>query len=111
MRLGISRWMAVSHSATSRTLGNLRLARVDWDGALWEAVAAQLTVEQGRLTIDDASARTLGGWIRLRPETFIDLQGPRRDFHVHLAAEQLDLQLRDREADAAVGPSAPDLPA
>ena len=57
------------------------------------AVAAHLTVAQGRLTIDDASAQTLGGWMRLRPETFIDLQGPRRDFHVHLAAEQLDLRL------------------
>jgi AsmA-like C-terminal region len=73
--------------------GNLRLARVDWHAALWEAVSAHLTVEQGRLSIDDASARTLGGWMRLRPETFIDLRGPRRDFHVHLAAEQLDLQL------------------
>ena len=73
--------------------GNLRLARVDWDGALWEAVAAQLTVAQGRLTIDEASARMLGGWLRLRPETFIDLQGPRHDFYVHLAAEHLDLRL------------------
>jgi hypothetical protein len=73
--------------------GDLRLARVDWDGALWEAVAARLTVAQGRLTIDDARARVLGGWMRLRPDTFVDLQGPRRDFHVHLAAEQLDLRL------------------
>jgi hypothetical protein len=74
--------------------GDLRLARVDWDGALWEAVAARLTVAQGRLTIDDARARVLGGWMRLRPDTFVELQGPRRDFHVHLAAEQLDLQLQ-----------------
>ena len=64
-----------------------------WDSALWEAVAARLTVEQGRLTIDEASARMLGGWLRLTPETFVDLQGPRHDFHVHLAAEHLDLQL------------------
>ena len=88
--------VAVDGSVSLRDLtytGNLRLARVAWDGALWEAVAAHLTVAQGRLTIDEASARTLGGWMRLRPETFIDLQGPRRDFHVHLAAEQLDLQL------------------
>ena len=88
--------IAVDGSVSLRDLtytGNLRLARVDWDGALWEAVAARLTVAQGRLTIDDARARMLGGWMRLRPETFIDLQGPRHDFHVHLAAEQLDLQL------------------
>jgi hypothetical protein len=31
--------------------------------------------------------------MRLRPDTFIDLQGPRHDFQVHLAAEQLNLQL------------------
>jgi hypothetical protein len=31
--------------------------------------------------------------MRLRPETFVDLQGPRRHFHLHLAAEQLDLRL------------------
>jgi hypothetical protein len=73
--------------------GDLRLARGDWDGALWEAVAARLTVTQGRLTVDDARARVLGGWMRLRPDTFVDLQGPRHDFHVHLAAEQLNLQL------------------
>jgi hypothetical protein len=73
--------------------GDLRLARVDWDGALWEAVAARLTVTQGRLTVDDAKARVLGGWMRLRPDTFLDLQGPRHAFQVNLAAEQLDLQL------------------
>jgi AsmA-like C-terminal region len=88
--------IALDGSVSLRDLaytGNLRLARVDWDGTLWETMDARLTVEQGRLTIDDASARTLGGWMRLRPKTFIDLQGPRRDFHVHLAAEQLDLRL------------------
>jgi AsmA-like C-terminal region/Domain of Unknown Function (DUF748) len=88
--------IAVDRSVSLRDLtytGDLRLARVDWDGALWEAVAAHLTVAQGRLTIDDARARVLGGWMRLRPDTFVELQGPRRDFHVHLAAEQLDLQL------------------
>jgi hypothetical protein len=73
--------------------GSLRLARVDWDGALWEAVAAHLMVAQGRLAIDEARARMLGGWLRLGPDTFVDLQGPRRDFHVSLAAEQLDLRL------------------
>jgi hypothetical protein len=73
--------------------GNLRLARVGWHAALWEAVAAHLTVEQGRLTIDDASARTLGGWMRLSRNAFVDLQGPRRDFHLGLVAEHLDLQL------------------
>jgi hypothetical protein len=50
-------------------------------------------VAQGRLTLDDASARVLGGWVRLRPDTFVDLQDPRRTFHLHLAAEQLDLRL------------------
>jgi hypothetical protein len=88
--------IAVDGSVSLRDLtysGDLRLARVDGDGALWEAVAARLTVAQGRLTIDDAKARVLGGWMRLRPGTFVDLQGPRRDFHVHLAAEQLDLRL------------------
>jgi hypothetical protein len=73
--------------------GDLRLARVDWDGALWEAVAARFTVAQGRLTVEDARAQVLGGWMRLRPDTFLDLQGPRHAFQVHLAAEQLDLQL------------------
>jgi hypothetical protein len=67
--------------------GDLRLAHVDWDGALWEAVAARLTVTQGRLTVDEARARGLGGWMRLRPDTFVDLQGPRHDFQVHLTAE------------------------
>jgi hypothetical protein len=88
--------IAVDGSVSLRDLtytGDLRLAWVDWDGALWEAVAARLTVAQGRLTIDDARARVLGGWMRLRPDTFVELQGPRRDFHVHLAAEQLDLRL------------------
>ena len=88
--------IAVDGSVSLRDLaytGNLRLARVDWDGALWEAVAARLTVAQGRLTIDDARARMLGGWMRLRPDTFIDLQGPQHAFHLHLAAEQLDLRL------------------
>jgi hypothetical protein len=73
--------------------GNLRVAQVDWDGTVWEAVAARLTVAQGRLTVDDARARVLGGWMRLTPDTFVDLQGPRRDFQLHLAAEQLDLRL------------------
>jgi hypothetical protein len=73
--------------------GDLRIARVDWDGVLWEAVAARLTLAQGRLTIDDANAQMLGGWLRLRPDTFVDLQGPGHDFFVHLAAEHLDLRL------------------
>jgi hypothetical protein len=73
--------------------GNLHLAQVDWDDALWEAVAAQLTLAQGRLAIDKAQAQTLGGWLRFTPETFVDLQGPNHDFHVHLTAEQLNLQL------------------
>jgi hypothetical protein len=88
--------IAVDGSVSLRDLtytGSLHLAQVDWDGALWEAVAAQLTVAQGRLTVDDARAQALGGWLRLTPETFVDLLGPRRDFHVHLAAEQLDLKL------------------
>jgi len=72
--------------------GELRVARVDWDGALCEAVATRLTLAQGRLTIDDASARMLGGWLRLRPGTFVDLQGPGHDFVVHLVAEHLDLR-------------------
>jgi hypothetical protein len=55
-------------------------------------VAARFTLAQGRVTIDDASARVLGGWLRLRPHIFVDLQGPRHDFHLHLAAEQLDLR-------------------
>jgi hypothetical protein len=87
--------VAVDGSVSLRDLtftGDLRLARVDWEGALWEAVAARLTVAQGRLAIDDARARVLGGWLRLRPDTFVELQGPRRDFQVHLAAEQLDLR-------------------
>jgi AsmA-like C-terminal region len=88
--------IAVDGSVSLRDLtytGELRLARVDWDGALWEAVAAHFTVTQGRLTIDDARAQVLGGWMRLRPDTFVDLQGPRHDFQVHLVVEQLDLQL------------------
>ena len=72
--------------------GDLRVARVDWDGALWEAVAARLRLTQGRLTVDEASAQMLGGWLRLRPDTFVDLQGPGHDFVVHLAAEHLDLR-------------------
>jgi hypothetical protein len=55
--------VAVDGSASLRHLaytGNLRLARMDWHGALWEAVAVHLTVEHGRLTIDEASAQTLG---------------------------------------------------
>ena len=47
--------------------GALHVARVDWDGALWEEVAARLTLAQGRLTVDEASARMLGGWLRLKP--------------------------------------------
>ena len=88
--------IAVDGSVSLRDLtytGNLRLARVAWDSTLWEAVVARLAVAQGRLTIDDASARTLGGWLRLTPETFVDLQGPQHDFHVHLTAEHLNLQL------------------
>jgi hypothetical protein len=72
--------------------GNLRVSQVVWDGTVWEAVAARLTVAQGRLTVDDARARVLGGWMRLMPDTFVDLQGPHRDFRVHLAAEHLDLR-------------------
>jgi hypothetical protein len=30
--------------------------------------------------------------MRLKPDTFIDLQGPQHAFHLHLAAEQLDLR-------------------
>jgi AsmA-like C-terminal region len=87
--------IAVGGGASLRDLtftGDLRLARVAWGGASWEAVAAHFTVAQGRLTIDDARARVLGGWMRLRPDTFVDLQGPRRDFQVHLTADQLDLR-------------------
>jgi len=87
--------IAVDGSVSLRDItytGDLRVARVDWDGALWEAVAARLTLAQGRLTVDEASARMLGGWLRLRPDTFVDLQGPGHDFFVHLAAEHLDLR-------------------
>jgi hypothetical protein len=87
---------AVDGSVSLRDLtytGDLHLAAVNWDGAVWEAVAARLAVAQGRLRIDDAKARVLGGWMRLRPDTFVDLQGPRRDFHVRLAAEHLNLEL------------------
>ena len=77
MQLAISRWMVAP--TRDLTYRQSRLARVDWDGALWEAVAAHLTVAQGRLTIDDAASSDARGW-SARPETFIDLQGPRRDF-------------------------------
>jgi hypothetical protein len=88
--------IAVDGSASLRDItytGDLRVARMAWNSTWGEAVVARLTVAQGQLTLDDARARVLGGWIWFRPDTFVDLQGPRHAFHLHLAAEQLDLRL------------------
>ena len=73
--------------------GNLRLARVAWDGAVWEAVAAHLTVAQGRLTIDDARAQTLGGWLRLDPRPSSICRDRPATFRCTWRPEQLDLHL------------------
>jgi hypothetical protein len=88
--------IAVDGGASLRDItytGALRVARMAWNSTWWEEVVTRLTVTQGRLTLDDASARVLGGWIRCRPDTFVDLQDPRHAFRLHLVAEQLDLRL------------------
>jgi hypothetical protein len=74
--------------------GELSLEDLMVNNTVLESLAARLRLDEGRLTVADATTELLGGRGRLGSPSFVVLQGPARDFHVHLVAEQLNLQVQ-----------------
>jgi hypothetical protein len=73
--------------------GDVRLQSLVIEGDKSESLTAQLTLAQGRLTVDAVRADVLNGEVRLAPASFVDLQGPAHDFNVHVMAKNLQLQI------------------